>query len=272
MKLARGLAPVRSGFNTATFEGDSLRVERDGILWTLKVQCRPGAPETCELVSTVVNQTCGGVALPGWGAGSGLYFHLIASNGQKIFDSKWDSSSAITVIERQGHRVTKVALGRRPLMRVVDWSTPPLKHLTGFSDPLLAKEDHLWLIASLHNLRGETLRLEPLLLPLSAWRKSTQADSGPAMFSGLNRLRQTELIYHPGSLLCGFGREIRLQDAKSILKSRGVVIRSERLYGAIGFLIASVPAGRETTVAKELEAEGLVRVARREPIVCGLEF
>lgn len=258
-------APVARAPRTPDEPG-RIELTQDGLRWRLDLRCEPGFPVTATLRTEITNTSEHGVALAGWGSSPGIAVALITPGGRKLFDPRWDRVRPIPVIAGGGTVVADIPLGRLPLLNLEDWGERPLRRLRGVADPQLAREDHLWLVVSLHPIRGRPLRPAPLAVPLRAWRDPAhERDHG----DDLARLRTTELIYRPGRILVGLGRELSLADARRVIQSRGLEVCSSRLWPHTGFLEVSAPPGREAEVAADLEAEHLARVAMRDPIVCG---
>lgn len=260
-------APVARAPRTPGEHG-SIELGRDGLRWRLEVRAEAGFPATATLHTEITNETGRGVALAGWGSSPGTAMTLVTPGGRKLFDPRWDTRRPIPVIADGGTVVADIPLGRMPLINLEDWGERPLRRLEGLADPRLEREDHLWLVVSLHPIRGEVLRPEPLPLPLRAWREPGYRRSWTR---DLSRLCSTEMIYRPGRVLVGLGRGLAQADAHRVIESRGLEVCSSRLWPHTGFLEVSAPPGRESEIAAELEREGLVRVAMRDPIVSGFD-
>jgi hypothetical protein len=258
-------APVERAPRTPGEYGQ-LEIEREGLRWRLDLRCEPGLPGSTRLRSEITNVSSRGVALAGWGSSPGTMVLLVTPGGRKLFDPRWDTPRPIPVIAAGGTVVADIPLGRLPLVNLEDWGERPVRRLRGLGDPRLDREDHLWLMVSLHPVRGEPIRPRPLPLPLRAWREPGYRRD---FADDLSRLYSTEMLYRPGRILVGLGRELRMEDARRIVLSRGLEVCSSRLWPHTGFLEVSAPPGREAQVAAELEAEGLARVALRDPIVSG---
>ena len=72
----------------------------------------------------------------------------------------------------------------------------------------------------------------PLAVPLRAWRDPAhERDHG----DDLARLRTTELIYRPGRILVGLGRELSLADARRVIRraARVVVSNPDMLHAGV---------------------------------------
>ena len=258
-------APVARAPRTPD-EHDHVELTQAGLRWRLEVRCEPGFPVTATVRTEITNVSERGIALAGWGSTPGTFAMVVTPGGRKLFDPRWDGGRPIAVIAAGGTVVADIPLGRLPLVNLEDWGERPLRRMRGLGDERLEREDHLWLVLSLHPARGEPLRPAPLPLALRSWR---EPEARRGLGADLSRLCSTEMLYRPGRILVGLGRELGLADARRVLRSRGLEVCSSRLWQHTGFLEVSAPPGREEAVAADLEREGLARVALRDPIVSG---
>lgn len=250
-----------------------LRVQvSGGLTWELELRReRPGRLEGCELVSTLTNHSGRGLALPCWGPTPGLHFHFVTGYGQLLFDAGHAASCALAILPDGDQWIAHIPLDRRPLRVIEEWKTPPVRELAGLVDPWLEHEDHLWLVVSQHQVRGPTLRAEPLLLPLRRWLRGGPRSETRELFGDgdMDRLACTDLIYRPGRLLVGFSHDSNLEAAQRAVDRLGYRTVSSRLFEAARVLAVDVPRGREEQAVAAFDAAPGARMVTREPIACG---